>query len=89
MLCGQVIGWAAKFDPVKFKNLEPYVTGRSSAYRVHSVGYFGKAGGPAVRVEAVIETIVDASSGTAVGKPRIAYYRDLTDLGRGFDELPR
>ena len=62
-----------------FRKLERYVTGRSSTYRVQSVGYFGQ-GGPFARVEAVIDT--------ANGTPRIVYFRDLTDLGRGF-ELPR
>lgn len=72
---------AANMDPTKFKNIEKYVTGRSGAYRVHSVGYFGKTGGATARVEAVIEMVQ--------GMPRIAYFRDLSDLGRGFDDLPR
>jgi type II secretory pathway component PulK len=62
-----------------FQNIEKYVTGRTMTYRVHSVGYFGR-GGPVARVEAVIDT--------NQGHPRIVYYRDVTDLGRGFD-LPR
>lgn len=62
-----------------FQTLEKYVTGRTQTYRVQSVGYFGK-GGPVARVEAVIDT--------NQGHPRIVYFRDATDLGRGFD-LPR
>ncbi len=62
-----------------FQTIEKYVTGRTMTYRVQSVGYFGQ-GGPVARVEAVIDT--------NQGHPRILYYRDLTDLGRGFD-LPR
>jgi type II secretory pathway component PulK len=69
----------ANLTPTKFRDLERYVTGKTMTYRVQSVGYFGQ-GGPAARVEAVIDT--------NQGHPRIVYYRDLTDLGRGFD-LPR
>ena len=67
---------AANLSPSKFQALEQYVTGRSMVYRVQSVGFFEK-GGPAARVEAVIDT--------NLGHPRVVYYRDLTDLGRGFD----
>ncbi|HVK19287.1 MAG TPA: hypothetical protein VM533_20300 [Fimbriiglobus sp.] len=69
----------ANLTTTKFRDLEKYVTGKTMTYRVQSVGYFGQ-GGPAARVEAVIDT--------NQGHPRIVYYRDLTDLGRGFD-LPR
>jgi type II secretory pathway component PulK len=80
----QTASWlvsGAKMDPVKFKNIEKYVSGRSATYRVQSVGYSGKPGGPVARVEAVIEAVQ--------GMPRIVYFRDLTDLGRGFADLPR
>jgi hypothetical protein len=70
---------AGGLSPTKFAALAPYVTGKTMVYRVHSVGYFGR-GGPAARVEAVIDT----NGGT----PRILYYRDVTDLGKGFD-LPK
>ncbi len=70
---------AGGLSPAKFAALAPYVTGKTMVYRVHSVGYFGK-GGPAARVEAVIDT----NGGT----PRVLYYRDVTDLGKGFD-LPK
>lgn len=63
----------------KFRALEPYVTGRTMTYRVHALGYFA-AGGPVARAEAVVDT--------NQGKPRVLYFRDLTDLGRGF-EPPR
>ncbi len=69
----------AGVKPETFRSLEKYVTGRTMTYRVQSVGYFGQ-GGPVARVEAVIDT--------NQGHPRILYFRDLTDLGRGFD-LPR
>jgi hypothetical protein len=63
----------------KFNAIERYVTGRSMTYRIQSLGYFG-SGGPVARVEAVVDT--------NLGHPRFVYFRDLTDLGRGFD-LPR
>src|SRR5262249_14269102 len=56
--------------------LEPYITTRTQVFRVQSVGYFeGK--GPAVRVEAVIDT--------NMGRPRIVAYRNMTDLGKGWN----
>lgn len=69
----------ADLSPTTFRNIERYVTGKSMTYRVQSVGYFGR-GGAIARAEAVIDT--------NQGHPRIVYYRDLTDLGKGFD-LPR
>ncbi len=69
----------ANMTAAKFLNLEKYITGRTMTYRVHSVGYFGR-GGPRARIEAVIDVNQN--------HPRIVYYRDVTDLGRGFD-LPR
>jgi hypothetical protein len=56
--------------------LDTIVTTRTQVFRVQSVGYFdGK--GPAVRVEAIIDT-----NG---GRPRIIAYRNMTDLGKGWD----
>jgi hypothetical protein len=43
---------------------------------VQSLGYFD-AGGSTARIEAVIDT-----NG---GRPRIIYWRDLTELGKGFN----
>ena len=60
----------------KMQALERYITARTQVYRVQSIGYFDEAG-PMARVEAVIDT--------NQGKPRIVYYRDLTDLGRSID----
>lgn len=68
----------ANLPPQKFIDLQRYVTGRSSVFRVQSIGYFGRPG-PIARVEAVIDT--------AQGTPRIVYFRDITELGRGFDML--
>jgi DNA uptake protein ComE-like DNA-binding protein len=69
----------ANVSPAKFANLEKYITGKTMVYRIHSVGYFGQ-GGPTTRIEAVIDT--------NLGYPRILYYRDISDLGKGFD-LPK
>ena len=81
----------AKMPPDKFKALEPYISGRSWTYRVHSVGYSVAEGGrrgPVARVEAVIDVGTRTTDGTFTGLPRIVYFRDLTDLGRGFADLP-
>ena len=50
--------------------------GQSQVPRHQSLGYL-EDGGPTARVEAVI----DANN----GRPRILYYRDLTELGKAFD----
>jgi DNA uptake protein ComE-like DNA-binding protein len=55
--------------------LDPYITAHGAVYRVQSIGYFD-AGGPFVRLEAVIDGSIDP--------PRILNMRDLTELGRGF-----
>jgi Type II secretion system (T2SS), protein K len=60
----------------KLGALEQYITARTQVYRVQSVGFFDE-GGPISRVEAVVDT--------NDGKPRIVMWRDLSDLGRGFD----
>jgi len=59
----------------QMKQLMPYVTGAGSVYRVQVVGYFDR-GGPAVRVEAVL----DATTSPA----RLRSFRDLSHLGRGY-----
>jgi type II secretory pathway component PulK len=58
----------------KLKALERYITARTQVYRVQVLGYFDQ-GGPAVRLEAIIDT--------NNGYPRIVMVRDLTELGRG------
>ena len=65
----------ASLKPETLQTSERYITSRSQVYRVHSVGYFDGPG-PTVRIEAVIDT-----NG---GKPRIIYYRDLTELGQAY-----
>ncbi len=66
----------ANINPIVLRALERYVTTRTQVYRIQAIGYFD--GDPTVsRVEAVVDT--------NQGKPRIVYYRDLSELGRGFD----
>jgi type II secretory pathway component PulK len=66
----------ANLSPQTMRALERYITTRTQVYRVQSVGYFD-GGGPSVRLEAVIDT--------NSGKPRIVYWRDLSELGKGYD----
>ena len=66
----------AGLTPAKMTALERYVTSRTQVYRVQSIGYFDQ-GGPTSRVEAINDT-----NG---GKPRILMWRDLSDLGKGYD----
>jgi hypothetical protein len=81
---------AAGLSPAKFKSIEKYVCGRSGAFRVRSVGYFANPGGPQASVEAVVEVVAEDADGSGpIAKPRIAYFRDTTDLGQVFADLPR
>jgi DNA uptake protein ComE-like DNA-binding protein len=66
----------ANLSVSKLKTLEKYITARTQVYRVQSLGY-AAGGGPVARIEAVI----DANQ----GRPRILYWRDLSELGKGFD----
>jgi len=59
----------------QFKRMEAFMTGQTQVFRVQAAGYF-EEGGPVARVEAVIDV-----SGPS---PRVRYWRDLTQLGRGF-----
>jgi type II secretory pathway component PulK len=66
----------ANLPAKKLQTLDRYITARTQVYRVQSLGTFDN-GGPSARVEAVIDT-----NG---GRPRILYYRELTELGKGFN----
>jgi hypothetical protein len=65
----------ANLSPATLKKLDPYVTARTGVYRMQVQGYFDN--GTASRVEAVI----DVNN----GRPRVVYWRPLTELGKGFD----
>ena len=60
----------------QLQGLERYITALSQVFRIQSIGYFDE-GGAMARVEAVVDT--------NQGKPRIVFYRDLTDLGRSIN----
>lgn len=66
----------ANFSIDKMRTLERYITTRSQVYRVQSIGSVGSSG-PMARVEAVI----DRNN----GRPRIVMWRDLSELGRGYN----
>lgn len=66
----------ANIPASKLRNLERYITSRTQVYRVQSLGYSDQ-GGAAARVEAIIDT--------NDGRPRIIMWRDLTELGRGYN----
>ena len=62
-------------DLPTMRKLDKYLTGQGAVFRVRSVGFFD-AGGPVVRVEAVI----DGTTSPA----KIVSSRELTQLGRGY-----
>lgn len=66
----------ANIPPATLKKLESYVTTTSQVYRVQSVGHF-EGPGPTARIEAVIEV--------GLGRPRFLLWRDLSELGAGYD----
>ena len=65
----------ANLSAKTLQTLDPFITGSSQVYRVQSVGYFDSSS-PASRIEAVFDT--------NAGRPRIVYWRDLTELGKGY-----
>jgi DNA uptake protein ComE-like DNA-binding protein/type II secretory pathway component PulJ len=62
-------------DLKQMKEFYPYVTGGGSVFRAQVVGYFDE-GGPAVRLEVVI----DATK----SPPSMVFWRDISHLGRGY-----
>jgi type II secretory pathway component PulK len=66
----------AGVDPSLVKLYEPFITAQTQVYRVQVVGYFEQLG-PAARLEAIIDT-----NG---GRPRLLLWRDISELGRGFN----
>jgi type II secretory pathway component PulK len=75
----QTTAWLLTQANISAKTLqamEQYISAGSQVYRVQSVGYFD-GGGPTVRIEAIVDT-----NG---GRPRILSFRDLTELGKGYD----
>ena len=67
----------AQISVATLRQLDKYLTTRTQVFRVQSVGYFdGK--GPSIRVEAVVDT--------NSGRPRILAWRNLSDLGKGWND---
>lgn len=66
----------ANINTQALRTLERYITARTQVYRAQVLGYFD-GGGPTARLEAVVDT--------NNGRPRVLYWRDLTELGRGID----
>lgn len=65
----------ADVSPATLAKLERFITSRTQVYRMQVIGHF-QNGGPTARVEAIVDT--------NRGRPRIVYWRDLSELGRGF-----
>jgi type II secretory pathway component PulK len=70
----------AQIDPTILAAIEPIITTRTQVFRVQSVGYFDGNTGPAIRLEAVIDT--------NCGRPRIIAWRNLSELGKGWNGPP-
>ncbi|MDB5339772.1 MAG: Type secretory pathway component PulK-like protein, partial [Planctomycetaceae bacterium] len=62
-------------DLPTLRKLNPYLTGRGDVFRLQVMGHFD-GGGPVARVEAVIDATQNP--------PQAIFFRDLTDLGRGY-----
>ncbi len=63
----------------EMKSIVPFVTANGSVFRAQVVGYFDEEG-PASRVEVVINAV-----GASTARPRVVFWRDLTNLGRGYN----
>jgi len=66
----------ANLKPQTLRTLDKYITTRSQVYAMQVLGYL-EEGGPSARFEAVLDT--------NKGHPQVVYWRDLTELGKGFD----
>jgi type II secretory pathway component PulK len=69
----------ANFPASTMQGLDRYITASSQVYRVQALGYFD-GGGPTARVEGIVDT--------NAGRPRLMYWRDLTELGKGYTPQP-
>jgi DNA uptake protein ComE-like DNA-binding protein len=63
----------------EMKRIVPFVTASGSVFRAQVVGYFDQEG-PAARVEVVIN-----AAGASLARPRVVFWRDLSNLGRGYN----
>jgi hypothetical protein len=69
----------ANLSPTALASIDRYVSASSQVYRVQGFGYFD-GGGPTARIEAVIDT-----NG---GRPRLMYWRDLSELSKAYTPQP-
>jgi len=77
-LAYRTIAWLitdAGLPAATVRRLDAYLCARTQVYRAQSVGYLDRPG-PVARVEAVIDT--------NLGRPRIIFWRDLTEFGIAF-----
>ena len=65
----------------EMKRLVPLINAGGRVFRAQIVGYFEEQG-PAARTEVVINT---AAAAAGSGPPRVVFWRDLTNLGRGYN----
>jgi DNA uptake protein ComE-like DNA-binding protein len=70
----------ANLSPSKLQSLDPYITVGSQVYRVQAIAYHQKTG-PSARLEAIVDL--------NAGRPRILAWKDLSQLGQGFNLQPQ
>lgn len=62
-------------DLPTLRQLDPFITGKGDVFRMQVLGHFD-SGGPVVRIEAILDATQNP--------PQPIFFRDLTDLGRGY-----
>ncbi|MDB5384625.1 MAG: Type secretory pathway component PulK-like protein [Planctomycetaceae bacterium] len=62
-------------DLATLAQLDPFITGKGDVFRMQVIGHFD-SGGPVVRIEAILDATQNP--------PQPIFFRDLTDLGRGY-----
>jgi hypothetical protein len=65
----------------EMKAMVPFITAGGRVFRAQIVGYFEEEG-PASRVEVVINA---ANTAAGLVPPRVVFWRDMTNLGRGYN----
>ena len=62
-------------DLPTLRQIDPFICGKGDVFRMQVLGHFD-TGGPVVRIEAIIDATQNP--------PEPIFFRDLTDLGRGY-----
>jgi hypothetical protein len=65
----------------EMKQMVPFICAGGRVFRAQVVGYFDEDG-PSSRVEAVVNV---ATMEAGLVTPRVVFWRDLTNLGRGYN----